>query len=73
MNIAETLDVIRNKGNCFRTIHIAENHLRKLRGGVIAREDYFDISLALHHMELGEGADELNSIISKIKSKYISK
>lgn len=59
------LDFIRNKGNCNYTLRRAINALKAVRLA-FSEKEYLDLSIALDHVEIGDGPDELNDIIKKI-------
>lgn len=64
-HIRAQLEVVRNKGNCIRTVRRAETALKSIKP-FISDKEYTEISIALSHVELGEGTDELNSILKRI-------
>lgn len=68
-NIPYYLEIIRNKGNCFNTLPVAKKALRDVKDQM-DRDEWWDIYLALSHMELGEGPDELNGVLKKLMQKY---
>lgn len=65
------LEVIRNKGNCHYTTRKARQALYKLEP-YLTKKDYLSLTIALSHVEIGEGADEFNDIIAKVKIHVIS-
>ena len=69
--IVDCLEIVRNKGNCHTTIDKARRALSYLQGE-IKDQDWNDIAIALAHMELGEGANELNDKLKKLKTKLIN-
>jgi hypothetical protein len=69
MTTIDLLETVRNKGNCFRTLHVAKAALSLLRE-ILTEKEFSDLSLGLHHFELGESSAELNSVLKRLIKKY---
>lgn len=69
--IYNQLEVVRNKGNYHKTVYKAYEALESLRDE-IDRDDWWEIRVALSHMDIGEGAEELNDALKKVTEKYKS-
>lgn len=71
-NIFNSLEIIRNKGNCFATIERAYKELIKL-DSLISESEYTKISIALAHKRIGDSDTELNDVLKEITPKYTGK
>lgn len=67
--IIELLEVVRNKGGCSYTQNKAEDAMLELKG-LLPIKEYRNLSIALSHFKLGEGAGELYDQVKKIKLLY---
>lgn len=61
----DDLYFIRNKGNCIRTVDRAFQKLQSIKTD-LTTVTYNALHVALSHVKSGEGAAELNDIISKL-------
>ena len=68
--IIQQLEIIRNKGCCYHTIHKANRALGLIRPH-ITEQEYMSIHLGIvHFCTCGEGPDELFDSVKKLKEKY---
>lgn len=68
--LGELLEIITNKGAAWQSTYRINYHMSKLKG-LIQEPDYRDLSIALGHYRLGQGAAEFYDFCKYLKEKYL--